>query len=248
MTMSLTATSVLRKLDLFNSLSDAEKEELINDGRKCNYSCGSTIFLHGSPVTHFYIIISGNVQLYRTNADGKEKTIEILKSGQTMCEGEIMDSCRSHRVTAKAIDDAVLIEFPVGWLKETAKKYNSFALNLLSLISQQAHLAEVEAEHQSTMSAAQLVACFLQRLCILYDFDPKGFELPYSKTLIASRLGLELETFSRTIAKLKDHGIIVKGNHVAITDLEKIEEYVCGFCSIAEDCSTHQAMEKKGCH
>lgn len=76
-------------------------------------------------------------------------------------------------------------------------------------MAERAHIAEVEAEHQATMSAAQLVACFMQRLCVLYNFDPKGFDLPYSKTLIASRLGMELETFSRTLAKLKEHGIAV---------------------------------------
>src|SRR5471030_2400757 len=95
------------------------------------------------------------------------------------------------------------------------------------------------------MSAAQLVACFMQRLCVLYDFNPAGFDLPYSKTLIASRLGMELETFSRTVAKLKEHGITVEGTHVEIHDLGRVEQYVCGFCSIAEDCPTHQAMEKK---
>lgn len=245
MTISLASNNALRKLELFNSLSDAEKEDLIKGGRIRNYPRGSTIFIHGSPVTHFYIIIAGVVQLYRTNADGEEKTIDIMKSGHTMCEAEIMDSCRSHRVNAITVDDTVIIEFPVNWLKEAAKKYSPFALNLLSLISQQAHLAEVEAEHQATMTAAQLVACFMQRLCVLYDFKPESFELPYSKTLIASRLGMELETFSRTLAKLKDHGITVKGNHVSINDLEKIEEYVCSFCSVAEDCATHYVMEKK---
>jgi CRP-like cAMP-binding protein len=95
------------------------------------------------------------------------------------------------------------------------------------------------------MSAAQLVACFMQRLCVLYDFNPESFDLPYSKTLIASRLGMELETFSRTLNKLKEHGISVNGNRVMITDLARISEYVCSFCSIADDCATHQAMEKK---
>ena len=95
------------------------------------------------------------------------------------------------------------------------------------------------------MSAAQLVACFLQRLCVLYSFNPKGFDLPYSKTLIASRLGMELETFSRTLAKLKEHGISVEGSRVMITDLNRIEDYVCGMCSVSGECATHQAMEKR---
>ena len=162
-----------------------------------------------------------------------------------MCESEIMDACNTHRANAMALENTTLLEFASSWLKESAKKYGSFALNLLALISDQVHLAEVEAEHQTNMSATQLVACFLQRLCVLYDFNPKGFDLPYSKTLIASRLGMQLETFSRTLAKLKEHGITVDGNHVTISDSRRIEQYVCGSCSISGECTTHKAMQKK---
>jgi len=240
-----TSSDIVRTLPLFSGLTEQDKAALLAGGciRQCKR--GQLLFRHGDPVTHFYIVVSGTVQLFRENPDGHEKTIDVLKAGQTMCESEIMGSCRHHRVNAIAVDDAAMMEFPVAWLKETAKKYSTFALNLLSLIAQQVHLAEVEAEHQATMSATQLVGCFLQRLCMLYDFSPKGFDLPYSKTLIASWLGMELETFSRTVAKLKDHGITMQGTHVVIHDLKRIEQYVCGFCSIAEDCPTHQAMEKK---
>lgn len=232
-------------MPLFSGLTEQDKDLLIKGGRIRRCARGQMLFAHGAPVTHFYVIVSGTIQLFRASPDGNEKTVNVLKAGQTMCESEIMDSCRSHRVNAVPVEDSVVLEFPVGWLKDTAQKYNAFALNLLSLIAQQAHTAEVEAEHQATMSAAQLVACFLQRLCVLYDFNPQGFNLPYSKTLIASRLGMELETFSRTVAKLKEHGITVDGGYVKINDLSRIEQYVCNFCSIADDCPTHQAMEKK---
>jgi Ni,Fe-hydrogenase III large subunit len=56
---------------------------------------------------------------------------------------------------------------------------------------------------------------------------------------------MELETFSRTLAKLRERGITVEGMRVTIHDLKCIEEYVCGVCSIAEDCSTHRSMKKK---
>lgn len=235
----------LHALALFAGLNDKEKDALIAAGRLRQCPRGQMIFGHGEPVKHFYIVTSGTIQLFRANPDGSIKTIEILKSGQTMCESEIMDACRNHRVNATPAEDSSVMEFPVAWLKDAAKNHSAFALNLLSQIASQAHSAETEAEHQATMSAAQLVACFMQRLCVLYDFDYRGFELPYSKTLIASRLGMELETFSRTLAKLKDNGIVVDGTHVAITDLARIEEYVCSACSIAGDCPTHQAMEKK---
>lgn len=227
-------------------MTEQDKQALLAGGKIRNCPRGKMLFAHGEPVTNFFVVVSGTFQLFRTNAEGHEKTVAIIKSGETMCEGEIMDSCHGHRVNAVPVGDSVVMAFPAAWLKEAAKKYNIFALNLLSLLAQQAHMAEVEAEHQATMSAAQLVACFIQRLCVIYDFDPKGFELPYSKSLIASRLGMELETFSRTLAKLKDHGINVEGTHVAIHDLKRIEHYVCGACSISGECQTHQIMEKMG--
>jgi len=239
------ALDAARGMTLFSGLTGPDKEALIKAGHIRHIPKGQTLFAHGDAVTHFYIIVSGTMQLFRTNPDGHEKTIAVVKSGQTMCEDEIMDSCRGHRVNGVAVEDSAVIEFPVSWLKETAKQHGTFALNLLSLIASKAHMAEVEAEHQASMSAAQLVACFMQRLCVLYDFNPESFDLPYSKTLIASRLGMELETFSRTLNKLKEHGISVNGNRVMITDLARISEYVCSFCSIADDCATHQAMEKK---
>ena len=234
-----------RTLRLFSGLTEQEKDGLLRCGRVRTLARGEMLFFHGEPVTHFYLILDGNIQLFRENQDGDEKTLHVLKAGQTICESEILDACRNHRAHAKAVNDTKVMEFPLQWLKDSSRANSTFALNLLSLIAAHAHMAEVEAEHQATMTAAQLVACFLQRLCVLYEFDPKGFELPYNKTLIASRLGMELETFSRTLAKLKEHGIVVNGTHVKINDLARIEHYVCGMCSIAEDCTTHKAMEKK---
>ncbi len=245
--LPVTVSDNARGALLFAGLNEQEKDTLIKGGRVRPVARGQLLFAHGDQVTHFYLVTSGIMQLFRASPDGHEKTTAIIKSGQTICEDEIMDACHGHRVNCVAVEDSTVMEFPVAWLKEAARTHGNFALNLLSMISSRAHLMELEAEHQATMSAAQLVACFIQRLCVLYSFNPKGFDLPYSKTLIASRLGMELETFSRTLAKLKEHGITVQGNHVVITDLGKIAEYVCSMCSISGECATHQVMENKVC-
>ena len=242
--MALASPDIIHGLPLFAGMTEQDKNALIKIGRIREIPRGHLLFSHGDPVIHFYLIIRGTMQLFRATADGHEKTISIAKAGEAICEDEIMDGCKLHRTNSMAVEDTSVLEFSSQWLKDTAKKNSIFALNLLSLISNRAHLAEVEAEHQATMSAAQLVACFLQRLCILYDSNPEGFDLPYSKTLIASRLGMELETFSRTLAKLKEHGILVKGNRVMITDPMRMSEYVCSVCSILNECTAHQKIEK----
>jgi len=113
------------------------------------------------------------------------------------------------------------------------------------MLSRRAHIATVEAEHKATMTAAQQVGCFLERLCILHDFDPHGFDLPYSKTLIASRLGMELETFSRALAKVRDHGISIQGSRVSFNDIQEVEDFACADCSMAGNCDEHEMLRQK---
>lgn len=166
---------------------------------------------------------------------------------EIICDSKIYEPCGAYQFSARAVKDAAVIEFPKTWLKENAKKYGDFVLNLLAITSHQNQMVELESEHQATMSATQLVACFLQKLCLIYDFNPRGFDLPYSKKLIASRLGIELETFSRTLPKLKECGIVVTGSHVVIEGSDAIKKNVCSHCSIEEDCDVHEGFKKKFC-
>jgi len=243
--MSSIAPSTVRKLPLFAGLTEQEKDDLLKSGRERRFGRKEHLFLHGDPITHFFLIGSGTVQLFRETPDGHQKTLQILVPGNGISEREIFQNFTTHQLSAAAVEETIVLEFPMSWLKEAAQKYAPLALNLLATVSQYAEMAAIEVEHQSSMSATQQVACFLQRLCILHDFDPKGFVLPCSKTLIVSRLGMELETFSRTLAKFKDYGIAVSGTRVAITDSACIQDYICGACSIADDCPTRRVIGEK---
>lgn len=243
--LKTSSTPVVQSLPLFTGLSEQEKDLLIKGGKIRSYDAGEAIFHYGDPVTHFLVLCEGAVQLFRETPDGHEMTSEVLMAGDTIGETEILQDHQAHRFNALAIKKTTVMEFPLQWLKENARKYSAIALNLLAVLSRRTHIASVEAEHKATMSAAQQVACFMERLCILHDFDPKGFELPYSKTLIASRLGMELETFSRALSKMRDHGISVKGIKVSFDDIRKMEDFACGDCSIAGNCQEHEALKQR---
>jgi CRP-like cAMP-binding protein len=233
---------MVNKLALFSGIPEEDKKAMLVAGHIRNITRGHTLFLHGESVAYFYIVISGAIQLFRVNQAGNEKTISLVEPGQTICEDEILNTSAVHRLNAKAVENTVLIQFTSAWLRENVRKYNCLAFNLLNLMADHSHEFEVEAEQQATMSSAQLVACFLQKLCVLHKLDPAGYGLPYSKTLIASRLGMELETFSRALTKLRQHGIIIKGSRVSINNPSLLRQYVCNFCSIADECPTYKAI------
>jgi CRP-like cAMP-binding protein len=222
---------IARSAPIFEGLTELEKSDLLKDGKVRYINKKEFLFHHGDNLRSFYIICFGAIQLFRSNVDGGEKTINILTAHDTLCSDRICDPHSTHQFSAIAISDAVVLEFSKAWLKESVKKCSNFAVSLLAVISHRVHEAELEAEKQATMSAVQLVSCFLHELCLLHDFDPRGFELPYSKKLIASRLGMEMETFSRTLPKLRKLGITVAGAHVRIKNFNTVVESASGYLS-----------------
>lgn len=239
------ALKIIRTIPLFAGLTEADKESLVLAGKARRYKSGETVFRFGDPIQNFYVVCEGAVQLHRETPDGHEMTVDVFIAGDAIGETEILQLSPTHQFSALAIKDSLLVEFPVAWLKNSIKNHGVLALNLLAMLSRRSTIATLEAEHKATMSAPQQVACFLERLCILHDFDPHGFDLPYSKTLIASRLGMELETFSRALSKIRDHGVNIQGNRVAFSDIEKMEAFVCADCSIAGNCNEHEVLKQR---
>jgi len=72
-----------------------------------------------------------------------------------------------------------------------------------------------------SMSSTERLADFLLDL----SNSPNGtatITLPLDKSLIAARLGMQPETFSRALAKLKSVGVQSAGHDVVIKDLDAL--------------------------
>lgn len=236
---------IIKNLKIFRGVADEVRDAFISEGVLVYCKRGDNLFRQGDPIKDFYIVCSGVMQLFTETPDGRELTVDVATAGRTMAKSEaILNPLRRHYLSAKSIADSVVLKFPISWLKKVSGN-PIIAMNILVAVSQYAHMVEIESEHKSTMTAAQQVGCFLQRLCVMHGFDPMGFELPYSKVLIASRLGMEPETFSRALAKLRGNGIEVCDNWVAIKCVDTVADYICDKCSMSVDCPTHQSLSEK---
>ncbi len=235
----------VKKLPLFQGLTDDQKISILNEGQVLHYAEGRYLFRHGDSLRSFYIICDGVIKISYVSPEGENRVTDILTSGHSICKAEIFQLDKNHSANAIIVKDAEVMKFPKSWLIENVKKYDVFALNLLVAISYELSNIRMEVEQQAQMSSMQLLMCFFKKLCFFYNFDPAGFELPYSKSLIAARLGVKSETFSRMLAKLKEYGIIIEGSHVSIKDMKVIQKDVCSACPIEEDCLARKFFGKK---
>lgn len=232
-----TSIAILKAIPLFSKLPHEDMVIIVNNSRVKNCPRGQFLFTHGKKITHFYVLCRGTIQVFRETPDGHEVTSDMMIAGDSINTGDIITEQLRHYTNARAVDNTVCLEIPVHWIKKHFNDFHYISTSLIAGISERLYNTQIEAEHQATMSATQIVACYLQRLCVLYDYDPKGFELPYSKTMIASKLRIELATFSRTLKRLKEEGITVEGTHISFDDFEKINHFVCSHCSLSEECS-----------
>ncbi|ESQ85018.1 hypothetical protein AEAC466_04750 [Asticcacaulis sp. AC466] len=231
-------------LPLFGDIGAVESRLLSANSRVRAYSKGAYIFRQGDHIQNFYVVCKGTAQVYRGTPDGHEITSDILIAGDCVNAEEIVSADTAHAANARIVEESTILELPIHWMRDHMGDFARLAPRLLVSLADRLRGARKDAEHLSTLSAPQMIACYLQSLCVPYGFDPRSFDLPYSKTLIASRLHMELATFSRSLKKLKPFGIIVTGNHVAITNLKKAEHFVCDRCTITETCRTRALLDQ----
>lgn len=225
--------SFLESIPLFRGLSHNTLAYFWEHVREEKASKGRTFLLQGDPAKYFYLVTEGWVKLFRETLDGNEAVIDVLTAKHIFGETAIFDGGK-YSWSAQAVVDTTLLVWPTQLLKEQAEKNNQIALNMLNLMALYREQRDQEIEHLKIQSAPQRIGCFLLRLCSGDWFEQERHQvnLPYDKSLLAMRLGMKSETFSRALKILKkEAGILIQGSTVHITDISKLSKYCCGTCS-----------------
>ena len=209
---------IVRNIPLFSSLTNQEKDDFLAGGTVYSYKLKDVLFRQDDPIKYLYIVTEGIVQELNRTYSGREITQDLHKAGDIICKTEMFLQRDLHQTGAIAVTDVYVLELPIQAFKKNLLKHNSVAASFLSSLAEHSFMKKLELEQKMTMTTTEILASFLRQMCKSYGFSANGFTLPFKKSLIASRLGMELETLSRALPKLKQYGITVKGSHVVFHD------------------------------
>lgn len=213
----------LRRAPLFSSLSPHDLQGLIEAATVQEPAPGTTLFLEHEPASAFYFLEQGAVKLYKLSAQGGEKVIEIIRPGETFAEAVVFLGAR-YPVCAQTLGAARLVRIPTDAFVHLLKEDNRLAMKMLASLSMRLHQLVNDVQALSLESAAARVAAYL--LEHTRESDTLACRLPAPKHVIASRLGITPETFSRTLAQLRERGVIeVDGIEVRVLDLDALRAY-----------------------
>ena len=76
-------SNLLRKIPLFQDLSQKELNSLKKHLREKSFDKGEILFFEGQNCNRVFVVQAGRVKFFRTSASGREQILEVLGSGDT---------------------------------------------------------------------------------------------------------------------------------------------------------------------
>ncbi|HEX8010637.1 MAG TPA: Crp/Fnr family transcriptional regulator [Casimicrobiaceae bacterium] len=217
----------LASVPLFKELAPSEIDRIAEDTTELHVPRGEILFNKGDPCVGFHLVIYGQVKLAFISPQGSEKVVEIVGPGFSFGEA-LMFMEKPYIVMAQTLADSLLLHVSREAVFAELERDPKFARKMLAGLSRRLHGLISDVESYSLLSGTQRVIGYLLR----QDADQTSSRasytvaLPTSKAVVASRLNLTPEHFSRILRDLAGAGLIsVEGREVKILDVGKLRAY-----------------------
>jgi CRP-like cAMP-binding protein len=220
---------LVRSVPLFAGLAEPALLALLRDAVVRQLPRGGVLFLQGDPASRFFVVVEGWVRLIRSTPEGNEVTIALFGRGESLAEAAMLQLGK-YPVTGLIAENSRLLIVSAESFLGRLKADSDLCFALMASMARRLHQFVQQVEQLSASSTTQRLATFLLRCCTA-ESGACTIELPLDKALIAARLGMQPETFSRALAKLRPHGIAATGASVHIDSIEHLR----GFCEGAAD-------------
>lgn len=215
---------------MFDGLDGAHAEFLASRSRPIVLPAGQVLFRRGTPSTGFYVVRDGRIQLSVSNSEGMVKVVEIISPGGAFGHA-VMFLRAPYPVDATALIDTHLVFVPVTAVDRVLDEDPAMGRIMLASMAKRLQAKVQDIAMLSLQSATQRIVAYV--LGAIRDEDraepSTRVELPALKQVLASRLGMTPETFSRAVRTLTGEGLLsVDGAVVTVPDVAALAAYARG--------------------
>lgn len=227
----------LRSVEPYSALDASLFSRLSASARVQRVERGRVLFEQGEHCSGVHVVVSGQIKLAFCSAQGVEKVVGIATAGEGVGEACISIS-KSYPVYGETLSETELIFLPKNVLCDCLEVDQDFSYRLMMRIAEKFHGLLLDIESTCLQSGAERIIAFLLR-----QLERGGtsagtdavVELTVPKAVIASRLSLTQEHFSRLLRQLSEHGmIVVEGRHIHIPEVARLRRYLdsgAGHCA-----------------
>jgi CRP-like cAMP-binding protein len=222
----------LSQLALFQEAGGEELDRIAAGTTELRVPKGHMLFQRGDPCLGLHAVVYGQVKLAFVSPQGSEKVVDIVGPGMSFGEA-LMFTGRPYVVYGQALVDSMLLHVSKAAIDTEIERDPMLARRMIAGLSQRLHGLVQDVEAYSLRSGMQRVIGYLLRDIDVLAEPGAGGNAPVTVTLdvnkgvIASRLNLTPEHFSRVLAELTQEAMIeVHGAKIVILDPVRIRDFL----------------------
>lgn len=171
------------------------------------YEPGETLFLQGQSSTSLFSLTAGIVKICSHSADGREQIVGLGSPGKMLLGLQSLNENR-YAYTAIASTPVRACKINHRALLDHVRDTPEVALRLIAAVNAQLAYSRALMEVMGHSNAAAKIASFILLMTPPSEHGACGFPMPFSRSEMASILGLSEETVCRLMACMRRSGAI----------------------------------------
>lgn len=215
--------NALRSCQLFVGLGAEDLRRVAGLVAPQNLETDEYLFREREPSKGFYIVRTGSICVHRVNAAGKEQVIHVFRAGESLAEAALaMES--GYPADARALEPSQVLLVRRDGFITMLREQPELALRMLASMAVHLRTLVSQIEDLTLKDVETRLANWLLRQCPTSAcVQPYTLQLKGTKRALAAELGTVSETFSRTLAKLREQGLIeVDGPSITLLNPQKL--------------------------
>lgn len=219
----------LRRLPLFNELSDTELALIAEGVSRLSFEEGTVIFVEGDVCRELLIVEEGEVKVVKSALSGRQQLLSIERKGSALAEVAAFDGGR-YPVTAQASSATTLLRLSADSFRKICVNSPEMALKVFKVLAHRLrHLVNLVEELSFSTVRARLIAYLVRLAEQSGKQTPHGicFQLRENNEELATRLGTVRELVSRNMGRLHGESLIeIRKRTVNIPDLSLLRNEI----------------------
>ncbi|MFS0635587.1 Crp/Fnr family transcriptional regulator [Mesobacillus foraminis] len=207
----------LAKYSLFKDLDDMELTRVAEISILRKWEKNSHVFLQGDTLENVYFILDGKVKIYKSDINGREQIVAILKNGEMFPHIGFFRK-GGYPAFAEVLETSDLVVIPIALFEKVLIENPHLSIKVFKVLGEKIVDLQDRLEEQILNNTYEQIIKLLIRLA-----DKHGETLEdgrvclkpeFTNRDLANMIGTTRETVSRTLTKMKkDELLVMDGTH-----------------------------------
>ncbi|MFK7837319.1 MAG: Crp/Fnr family transcriptional regulator [Sulfitobacter sp.] len=215
---------VLRNSVLCSAMGENDLSNVLASGTITTLERSDYLFEQGDKAHNLFLILEGWAQITRDERDGSRTLIATFHAGDSLAEAAAFLG-KPYPAAAQAMTDLRVLSVRGSMMLDIMQNNRQVLAQTLASVYQKLHGLVDDVEWLKSRTLRERLAKFLLEQAN-NDGPDEVITLPYSKSLIAAKLGTSPQQLSRTFSELLEHGVQISGQNAIIESAEALRALI----------------------